>query len=759
MENDKNKYFPTFQRGAKKFAQWFFCKPAFPRTGKALRSKRFWKWTGLVAAALFVLGWWNLVREKPLEISPETTIITRPRTADGRYVDYCESIRLDRPREMKTDENGARILVRELRPDMEHTTKPDWPAEAYWNARKIKAAVYRELGLDPTVSETTRFTEMYSEFDKKIREKYPKLESGEDSPEYKELSDRFRNIKDDIERCRVDEEFTRDYLARNNEALDIVVAASKAKVFKYPFSVSSDEEWPEGIMILLPCIQEARGYARALAFRAGWRLTNGEIDGALDDIVACRNLGNKLGENADFLVDALVGNTMIGIAANLPLGANAEVEPSAEQWRRFYDHLAATPSRLDMVSIIDRSERYCGPDIIAHLAATPRWERANYIENLIGGVLYEDMTEWFVKLFFSCGFNWNTAAREYNRLFDRAMNDLDAFRSEIERGQLLDYCFDSFDGSIVSGLAGVAVWLWRGSALERRSVALGRILAALIIPAVDAAKEAKRRTDCVWQMQKITVAMRLYACEHDGKLPPTFTVDSEGKPLHSWRVLLLPYLGYDEIYRRIRLDEPWDSPHNARLHAENISDYRCPSAEGKNGLLADGEASYSVVVGPDTLFSPDGGEGRHAGGDNPRPAEAANPDENAGGISLAAGRDPSELYQADKSRQTPKMFSVVERHGGVCWMKPDAEITQENALLGVNPPSEEGMSSRLQPEEIRPDLIGSLHPGGANLAFYGGNILFISDSGPQREEYAAKMRLYLTGHESDPAETAVEPEK
>ena len=711
MENEKKEYFPTFQRGAKKFAQCFFRKPAFPRTGKALRSKRFWKWTGIVAAALFALGWWNLVREKPLEISLETTILTRPRTADGRNVDYLEAMRLNLPREMKTDENGARILVRELRPDMELTPKPDWTAEDYWNARKRKAAVYRELGLDPSVPETTRFTEQYSEFDKKIREKYPKLESGEDSPEFKELSDRFHKSLDDIERCRVDEEFTRDYLARNNEALDIVVAAAKAKIFKYPFSVSSDEEWPEVITALLPYIQESRGYARVLSFRAAWRLTNGEIDGALDDIIACRNLGNKLGENAYFLVDALVGISISGFAAAQPLGANADVEPSAEQWRRFYDHLAATPCRIDMERIIDQAERYFGQDFIAHLAATPRWERANYIENVVGGPLSEHAAvEWFRKLFFSCGFNWNTAAREYNRLFDLAMNDSVAFRSEIERARLSD------DDSNFPGLTGVAVWLWRGSALERRSVALGQILAALLIPAVNAAKEAKRRTVCVWQMQKIAVAMRLYACEHDSKLPPAFTVDSEGKPLHSWRVLLLPYLGYDEIYRRIRLDEPWNSPHNAQLHAENIPDYRCPSAEK---ILADGEASYSVVVGPDTLFSPDGGE----------------------------GIKPSDLYQADPSRQTPKMFSVVERHGGVCWMKPDAEITQENALLGVNSSSGESVTSRLQPNEKRPDLVGSLHPSGSNVAFYGGNILFISDIEYQREEDAAAILVYLTGRE------------
>lgn len=50
-----------------------------------------------------------------------------------------------------------------------------------------------------------------------------------------------------------------------------------------------------------------------------------------------------------------------------------------------------------------------------------------------------------------------------------------------------------------------------------------------------------------------------------GCLPPRAIVDENGKPLLSWRVTFLPYLGYEDLFSLFHLDEPWDSKHNAKL--------------------------------------------------------------------------------------------------------------------------------------------------------------------------------------------------
>ena len=77
----------------------------------------------------------------------------------------------------------------------------------------------------------------------------------------------------------------------------------------------------------------------------------------------------------------------------------------------------------------------------------------------------------------------------------------------------------------------------------------------------------------------------------------------DGKPWHSWRVLLLPYLEERRLYDRYRFSEPWDGPHNRRLAAEfpTLRIYRCPS-ESPDGT----SCSYFAIVGDRTMWPPDG---------------------------------------------------------------------------------------------------------------------------------------------------------
>jgi len=64
-------------------------------------------------------------------------------------------------------------------------------------------------------------------------------------------------------------------------------------------------------------------------------------------------------------------------------------------------------------------------------------------------------------------------------------------------------------------------------------------------------------------LKMIGIAMHNH---HDttGSLPAN-TLTKDGKPGLSWRVLLLPYLEEDNLYREFNLDEAWDSANNIKL--------------------------------------------------------------------------------------------------------------------------------------------------------------------------------------------------
>src|ERR1700685_1699359 len=74
--------------------------------------------------------------------------------------------------------------------------------------------------------------------------------------------------------------------------------------------------------------------------------------------------------------------------------------------------------------------------------------------------------------------------------------------------------------------------------------------------------------------------------------------DKAGTPTLSWRVLILPYLGRDDLYRQIKLDDPWDSPSNLCLAHQVPEIYRCPA----HAASKEGETSYLAVVGAQTAW-------------------------------------------------------------------------------------------------------------------------------------------------------------
>lgn len=123
-------------------------------------------------------------------------------------------------------------------------------------------------------------------------------------------------------------------------------------------------------------------------------------------------------------------------------------------------------------------------------------------------------------------------------------------------------------------------------------------LAALMLPAVQAAREAARRTQCVNNLKQIGLAFHFF--ESNTSTLPGDIVDEDGKPLLSWRVAILPYIEQAELYGKFKLDEPWDSAHNRPLLEEMPGIYLCPSRPPGEKT----HAHYRGFAGPHAMFEP-----------------------------------------------------------------------------------------------------------------------------------------------------------
>ncbi|RCS40670.1 DUF1559 domain-containing protein [Bremerella cremea] len=91
------------------------------------------------------------------------------------------------------------------------------------------------------------------------------------------------------------------------------------------------------------------------------------------------------------------------------------------------------------------------------------------------------------------------------------------------------------------------------------------------------------------RMAQIIQGLRAYH-EEFGTLPPAYTTDENGQPLTSWRVLILPQMGFQAIYDQYDQSQPWDSPANQAWANQTPAPYQDP-------LYTDGEPGWTTFVG------------------------------------------------------------------------------------------------------------------------------------------------------------------
>ena len=120
---------------------------------------------------------------------------------------------------------------------------------------------------------------------------------------------------------------------------------------------------------------------------------------------------------------------------------------------------------------------------------------------------------------------------------------------------------------------------------------------ALILPAVQAAREAARRVQSSNNMKQLGLALHMYHDKYN-TFPPAVVTDANGKPLYSGRVLLLPFMEQQNLYSAFNKDEAWDSPNNLAISQTPVRTFMDPS----NADMSPGKTDYLFVTGKGTVF-------------------------------------------------------------------------------------------------------------------------------------------------------------
>lgn len=111
--------------------------------------------------------------------------------------------------------------------------------------------------------------------------------------------------------------------------------------------------------------------------------------------------------------------------------------------------------------------------------------------------------------------------------------------------------------------------------------------------------DAPRKSQCINNLKQIGLALHNYH-EYYGCLPPAYTVDANGKPLVSWRALIVPFMENMTGFSAINFSEPWNGPNNSKLLTARDPRLVCPSS--LEAIANPTLTSYVVITGPGTAF-------------------------------------------------------------------------------------------------------------------------------------------------------------
>lgn len=181
-------------------------------------------------------------------------------------------------------------------------------------------------------------------------------------------------------------------------------------------------------------------------------------------------------------------------------------------------------------------------------------------------------------------------------------------------------------------------------------IGLALLLFICFVPTFYPARSEGRRVLCPNNLKQIGLGLHVYQ-ESYGRFPPTYLADRNGKPMHSWRTLILPFTENLPLYEKYDFDESWDGPNNRRLHKHTPRYQQCPQDVPS---FAD-ETSYVAVCGSGTTWT-----------------------------------NENVMKFSELSFMTSNRIVVIEtQHAGIHWMEP-RDYSLEMAIQELSDPDLDG---------------------------------------------------------------------
>jgi type II secretory pathway pseudopilin PulG len=439
--------------------------------------------------------------EKPkprITISKQTTYLTGPLRPDG-YVDYVGALNAELGRGVAPEDNAAVSLVLAF-----------GPKEI---GEKQRGAFFKLLGV-PVPPEKGPYFVSLDQYVARLREAEKKPTTPADTKESQEM---WAQLEQAQTRPWSKEEFPEiaGWLEANHAPLRRIEEAAGRPRYYAPLVPSGD---PPMISVLLPICQESRNAARLLAARAMFRLHDGKVGEAWQDLLACHGLARQQGQGFT-LVEGLVAIVIEEAALRGDAALAHYGRPTAAQVRQMKADLAALPPMPRMADCLDHGERFMYLDTVSSIARLG----LSHLDELAGtDVLSERPTDLFKGIALeglSAMIDWGEPLRLGNQWYDRLAA---AARkpTRAERTAAMAAC-DKDIKALAAGVRDPKRMAERFLERMPRQAAgrwIGEVFVSLLMPAVSAVTKAEDRSAAETKLRDVALALAAYRADH-GKYP------------------------------------------------------------------------------------------------------------------------------------------------------------------------------------------------------------------------------------------------
>jgi hypothetical protein len=455
-----------------------------------MRRRRFWT-TALgilvsMTASLVYAAWPG---RSTFTVGEETTYVTGPLDKHG-YVDYVAALN-ERLRKDITPENNANVLIWQALGPRPEGGRPMPPEYFQW------------LGIESPPEQGDYLVSWQN-----YLKEHLKSDAGIDRNAF---NDRLARAAQWPWTAKEEPELA-DWLHQSEKPLALVKEATGRPDYYNPLVPRRTDDWSPGLIAaLLPSAQRCREVAAALTCRAMLRVTEGKVDEAWQDLLACHRLGRLVARGGG-LIEFLAGIAIDAVASKADLAFLDHAKLESKQVLVCLEDLRKLPPMPAVADKMDSAERFM---LLDTMMLTAR-HGLSFLENLAGENSAPPKGNSFKGKLFTRSIDWDPAYRIANSWYDRCVTGLRLTDRTARLQEMAAFRQDLMLLKQQVASTGVIEKAFMGP--KERGEMIGNVLITLMLPAYDKVQGAADRCEQGQRNLHLAFALAAYHRDH-GRYP------------------------------------------------------------------------------------------------------------------------------------------------------------------------------------------------------------------------------------------------